>query len=277
MKMMVVIVLTALATPIFIGCDQKENVVYVYKEDSPPPVPQGVYSITGDEEVLLHWLPIDDVNRDFATYVVYRSDHHPDTGYREIGRTTNEYFVDYNVINGRTYFYAVSSMDVDGNLSALSYETVHDTPRPQGSGEVLFDFNYLPNFSGWDFSEADNVHYSHSACDLYLEYYPGDGVFYFNVGNIDTDIQDMGYTANFDEIGYSPAEGWSQNGWFEVICFHTYVIWTDDFHYAKIRVTNIGDHHIVFEWAYQIDAGNRELKPKVERDDNYLRHPQDGA
>lgn len=277
MKTTIMTIILALATLAFIGCDQSDDVVYIYEEDDPPPVPQGVYSVTGDEEVLIRWLPIDDINRDFATYVIYRSDHDPDTGYWEIGRTTNLYFVDYEVINGHTYYYAVSSLDMDGNLSALSYETVMDTPRPQGSGEVMFDFEYLPNFSGWDFSAATNLHYLHTDCDLFLEYYPGDDVFYLNVGNIYVDIQDMGYTADFDEIGYAPPDGWSQNGWCEVILFHTYVIWTDDFHYAKIRVTDIGDDQIIFEWAYQVAEDNRELKPKVERDSSYLRHPQDGA
>jgi len=277
MKTTILTILTALVILALIGCDQNSDIVYVYEEDYPPPVPQGVSSTTGDEEVLITWLPIDDVNGDFATYVVYRSDHHPDTGYWEIGQTTHEYFVDdYNITNGHTYYYAVSSMDVDGNLSALSFETVQDTPRPQGSGEVMFDFDYLPNFAGWDFSEAGNINYLNSACDLYLEYHPGDGVYYLNVANIYTDIQDMGYTGDFDEIGYAPAEGWSQNGWYEVILFHTYVIWTDDYHFAKIRVTEIGEDYIEFEWAYQVAVDNQELKPKVEHDSNYLRHPQDG-
>ena len=258
------------------GCDNNNDVVYVYVENDPPPVPQGVNSVTGDEEVLIYWLPIDDINRDFDTYVVYRSDSHPDTGYWEIGRTGNEYFVDHDVINGHTYFYAVSSVDYDGHLSALSYEDVQDTPRPEGSGEVLFDYNVLPNYSGWDLSAAYAVNYLNSACDVFLEYYPGDDVFYFNVANIYTDIQDMGYTDDFDVIGYAPTEGWSQNGWCEVILYHTYVIWTDDYHFAKIRVTGLSDDHIIFEWAYQVDGDNPELKPQVERTSDYLRRPQDG-
>lgn len=277
MKTMILMILAGILTLAFVGCDQSEDIVYVYDEDYPPPVPQGVYSVTGDEEVLIRWLHIDDVNGDFASYVVYRSDHDPDTGYWEIGRTTHDYFVDHEVVNGHTYYYAVSSVDVDGNLSVLSYEYVHDTPRPQGSNEVMFDYGYLPNFAGWDFSAYDNVNYLNSACDLYLEYNDGDGVFYFNVGNIYTDIQDMGYTDDFDEITYAPADGWSQNGWCEVILFHTYVIWTDDYHYAKIRVTDLVDtDHIIFDWAYQVAIDNQELKPKVERDESYLRHPQDG-
>jgi hypothetical protein len=279
MKTTLLVLILAAAALAFVGCDEKtdyvivEEIVYVYDEDDPPPVPQGVYSITRDEEVLLYWLPIDDVNGDFDTYIVYRSDHHPDTGYWEIGRTTGEYFVNRNLVNGHTYYYAVSSVDLDGNLSDLSYEYVLDTPRPQGSNRTLIDLDVEPDYAGWDLSDSNNVNYLSGACDFYLDY---DGVFYLNVGNIDTDIQDMGYTEDLDEIDYAPEFGWSQNGWCEVILRHTYIIWTDNNHFAKVRVISIDSDRIIFDWAYQVDPGNLELKPKVERNPDYLRHPRGG-
>jgi hypothetical protein len=275
MKATFLTILTIIAALAMIGCDQNnDEIVYVVSEDNPPPVPQGVYSVTGDEEVLLYWLPIDDVNDDFSNYVVYRSDNDPDTGYWEIGRTTNEYFVDDDVVNGHTYYYAVSSMDVDGNLSDLSYEYVLDTPRPQATGAVLFDSDVMPDYGGWDFSAYHNVNYLSVNCDIYLDKV---GVFYLNVTNVDIDIQDMGYTENLDEITYSPEYGWSENGWLEVILNHTYVVWTDDNHFAKIRVTAIGNESVIFDWAYQVAPGNRELKPRVDRnEDEYLRHPRGG-
>lgn len=270
-----------LAAAIFVvgGCDRKSTDCGApCVLDLPPQVPQGVYSITGDEEVLISWIPIDDIEGDFKTYVVYRSDYDPDTGYYEIGRTTSESFLDQGLLNGYTYFYAVSSLDWGGNLSALSYELVFDTPRPEGTNGILFDFNQYPDDAGWSLPAATVVNYASPACDFYLEYYAGDDVFYINVGNIDTDIQDMGYTADFDEIGYSPGpgQGWSENGWLEVILHHTYVIWTADDHYAKIRVTGIGGSQIVFDWAYQEDYRNRELKPTIKRAPDYLRNPQGG-
>ena len=240
-------------------------------EDGPPPVPQGIYSITGDSEVFLSWLPVDDVHGDFAFYVVYRSDTDPDTGYWAIGETTNEYFIDDDVTNGMTYYYAVSSVDEDGNLSDLSYEFVLDTPRPQGSNRTIFDFYQQPGFAGWDLAARQVVAWTDQDCDFYLEYVGGDGVFYFNVGDDTTDIQDMGYTETLDDIDYSPEFGWSQNGWSEVIFGHTYIIWTADNHFAKIRVTSINSNSITFDWAYQVDWGNRELKPLIPRSSDYLR------
>lgn len=278
MKTVFVTIIAMIAGLMIAGCDNNDcvtctdRIVYVYDEDVPPPVPQGVYSITRDEAVLLYWLPVDDVNGDFKTYVVYRSDF-ADTGYWEIGRTTAEYFVDDSVTNGHKYYYAVSSMDVDGNLSDLSYEYVFDTPRPQGTNMTLVDFNVQPQYAGFDFANQQVVDYLAPACDVFLEYFPGDDVFYFNVANVNTDIQDMGYTADFDEISYAPLYGWSHNGWCEVILNHTYVIWTADNHFAKVRVTAINSQNVIFDWAYQVAIGNPELKPVVERSADYLRHP----
>lgn len=250
-----------------VGCDDDNDRPLGSDITTPPPVPQGVYSVTGDEAVYIQWLPVDDVNRDFSYYVVYRSDTHPDTGYWEIGTTTRTYFTDNSVINGYTYYYAVSSVDIDGYESDLSYETVFDTPRPEGFNQIIYHMAYDPARAGWDLANAQLVDYESPICDFYLEWVPGDGVFYFNVGNFMTDIQDMGYTGHFDEIDYSPPpdSGWSLNGWTEVILDHTYIIWTDDNHFAKVRVTSIGSNSIVFDWGYQIDQGNRELKPRVHK------------
>lgn len=271
--------LLVIMTLTVIGCDCDDDDCVIapeYIENDPPPVPQGVYSVTRDEAVLLYWLPIDDVNGDFSRYIVYRSDSHPDTGYWAIGETTGEYFVDDDVVNGYTYYYAVSSIDYDGNLSDLSYEYVFDTPRPQGTNRTVFDVYTLPQYSGWNFANELVVPDSSVYCDFFLEYVAGDDVFYFNVGNLMTDIQDMGFTYDLDEIDYSPEFGWSQNGWYEVVLGHTYVFWTADNHFAKIRVTAINDNNVIFDWAYQVDEGNPELKPKVPHTEDFLRYASGG-
>jgi hypothetical protein len=278
--MFTILVLSAF---LIIACEKDKEyiteVVYI-GEEGPPPVPQGVYSVTGDGEVLLYWLPIDDVAGDFDAYVIYRSDTDPDTGYIEIGETTNEYFIDDDVANGNTYFYAVSSVDLDGYLSDLSYEYVFDTPRPEGINRTIFDLNTMPIYSGWDFSAEETVPYTSLNADIYLEYYADHGVFYINVADENTDIQDMGYTAGLDEIGYATDSGYSYLGWSEVILGHTYMIWTNDNHFAKLQVTAINAENIVFDWAYQIDTGNMELKPLTTkpirpRPENYLRTPEE--
>jgi hypothetical protein len=276
MKLTLTIIAGLLALTLF-GCDDNNNVNINRPSDiTPPPVPQGVYSVTRDHAVLLYWLPIDDVQGDFSTYVVYRSETDPDTGYVEIGTTTSTTYLDQNVINGLTYYYAVSSVDRSGNLSALSYETVFDTPRPQGTNRTVTAMNTLPDFSGWAFAVVANVNYQNPNADFYLDYVDDlakGRVFYLNAANDMTDLQDMGYTADFDEISFAPDGGWSKIGWCEAIVGHTYVFWTADNNYAKIRVTAINSENIIFDWAYQVATGNPELKPKVPHPADYLRHP----
>jgi len=58
----------------------------------------------------------------------------------------------------------------------------------------------------------------------------------------------------------------------EVIFGHSYIIWTRDNHFAKLRVNGfIRAYGIVFDWAYQVDPGNPELAPRPPHRDEYLR------
>ncbi|HEX2896619.1 MAG TPA: hypothetical protein VHP63_01030, partial [candidate division Zixibacteria bacterium] len=87
------------------------------------------------------------------------------------------------------------------------------------------------------------------------------GAFYINVADTLTDLQDVGYTNSFDAVGYAPTDGWSENGWAEIILGHTYIVWTRDLNYAKMRVESIasGSGLVSFRWAYQTDPDNPEL------------------
>lgn len=256
-----------------VGCDE-ETTRYI-KVDDAPAVPQGVYSITGDEAVYIFWLPVRDADLDY--YKIWWS---PDDDlYELIGTTQAESFTDTDVVNGTTYYYAVSSVDEAGNESALSYESVFDTPRPEGTKLFLRDFNTLPNDAGFDFSEQATVSYDSVDADIYVEYDTTLETFFVNVGNAMTDIQDMGYTYDFDEIGYAPDTviGWSAVGWAELIINHTYIIWTSDNHYAKVRPYNIiGTTGAQFQWAYQGAVGNPELA-RPQHDDGFLRRTIDGV
>ena len=74
-----------------------------------------------------------------------------------------------------------------------------------------------------------------------------------------TDIRDMGYLYDLDEIDWAPNSGWSPTGAEYAVAGHGYVVWTRDDHYAKFRITSIDIDGIYFDWAYQIDPGNPEL------------------
>jgi hypothetical protein len=238
------------------GCEDDNGII-----DPVPAAPQGVYSVTGDQEVYLYWYG--PYERDIAEFIIWRSSQ-PREGYVEIGRRPAldnpdldliiyEY-IDGSVTNGVTYYYAVSSVDYAGQVSDLSAEEVFDTPRPEGIVK-LFDVASDPTRAGFlfsDYSYADTA-----TADVYVD--RAGGIFYLNAGNIDTDIQDMGYTDTFSVIGYAPQDGWSEVGWLEIIEGHTYVIWTDDGHFAKMRAQSVNPKSVTFEWAYQTAPNNPEL------------------
>lgn len=72
------------------------------------------YAGNGDGYVTIEWQSVDKANN----YKVYRR-----TGARsswlQIGTTSDEYFDDFNVVNGGTYYYTVSTCDAAGNDMSL--------------------------------------------------------------------------------------------------------------------------------------------------------------
>jgi hypothetical protein len=258
------------------GCED-ETTRYIV-EDNPPSTPQGVYSITGDESVFVIWLSVRDSDLDF--YRVWRS--LDDSVYKVIASTEDTTFLDTDLDNGTTYYYAVSAVDKAGQESALSFDQlVYDTPRSSGENLLLFDYHIDADRSGFDFSQQrissseDTIH-----TDIYVDYDSALETFFLTAGNRFTDIQDMGYTHDFDEIGFAPDSGWSAVGWCEIIKDHTYVIWTWDDHFAKMRVLDIYESFpllaVVFDWAYQDAPANQELA-RPQHDDNYLGRTMGGA
>ncbi len=249
--------LLLIAGIVLLGCDDQVD-------HTPPGVPRGVSSITGDDQVTVVWLG--STEPDLGTYIVYREDPDPDDLYEEIGRIEvgdfqSEYtFIDDFVHNGETYYYAVSAVDYDGNESDLSYEDVHDTPRPEGRN-VRIDATADP--SGFYFAGHATVPQNSSNADIIFTFDENLNALFIEAANSDVDLQDFGYTDSMDALDWAPQDGWSGVGWSEVILGHTYVVWTGSDHYAKLRITEMGTTTVRFDWAWQSDPGNPELKRAV--------------
>jgi hypothetical protein len=236
------------------GCNDSPSAP---RDVTPPSAPRAVYSVTGDHEVFLHWL--DNPEPDVAGYHVYIASclDGPDCPYDRIGTTAAPEFAVSGLANGVTRFYAVTAYDRSGNESELSYENVFDTPRPEGFGVRLADAATEPALSGWDFSEYRIRAFDDPALDIY--FIRSEGVDLLVAPFTDTDIQDAGFATSLDDIDFAPNGGWSPSGTVELIPGHCYVVWTHDNHFAKLRLTGIGDGVMVMDWAYQVDPGNREL------------------
>ena len=95
---------------------------YIDTNDSdrePPAIPRGVRTITGDEQVIVEWYP--NAEFDLAGYRVWRGTDGVNFNdlLVEVSENTTHY-ADTDVQNGRTYYYAVSAYDTEGNESELS-------------------------------------------------------------------------------------------------------------------------------------------------------------
>ena len=261
---LILLLVGSLATAFLTGCDtdRDDDPLIIYPDDeSAPAEPRGVYSITGDEEVYVRWYP--NGEEDLDGYGVWRS--FDDINFDlidEVGPDASEY-VDQDVRNGETYFYAVTAFDTIGNESDLSPESVPDTPRPEGRNITLEDVDSQPSRSGFDFSRPERgaIYWDDVDADMYLDIDSDTGFAYLRTEN-GTELQDMGYHDHLDELDVAPERGYTVIE-VELIEGHIYVFWTPDNHFAKIHVTKVANDSATIDWAYQVDSGNPELAPAL--------------
>lgn len=246
---MKIILTMSIFLALLIGCKKADEI-----DTMPPPPPQGIRTISLDNAIEIRWLPSQ--AHDVKGYNVWVSNKY-DGRYSLIASTTTTSLVDYGAINGVTYYYALSAYDFSGNESKLTKDVVYDTPRPEGFGVVIYDTAAVRYTSAYSFSQYKTLSYFDINADFFL--IKMNGYLYLKV-IYDTDIQDMGYTSSLDEISASPQNGWSLAKAAEAIKGHTYVVWTVDNNYGKIRITDIGNSWIKFDWAYQTAKGNPELR-----------------
>lgn len=235
-----------------------------YYDTTPPSIPTGLYIENGDREVYLEWRLVYD--KDVAGYNVYRSFSYNGV-YKMIGSTKGNTYFDRSVDNGKTYYYAVTSFDFNGNESELSLDAIYITPRPEGFNTAVFDYKKFPERAGYDFSGYRIVSFNSNDADFFFE--NEDGNYWLNVWD-DTDIQNMGATGSLYDIPFAPSSGWATSKSVKAIPGNTYVIWTWDNHFAKVRVKSITPDRIVFDWSYQTVEGNVDLKPRKDNSQRVL-------
>lgn len=239
------------------GCDEEVYEVDLY----PPSAPRELYAEAGDRVVEVFWQEC--LDNDLAGYNIFVSTSYYGR-YQFLGSTNQAYFIDDRIPNGQTFYYRVNAYDYNGNESQLSDQAASATPRPEGYNVVLKDYRVFPNQAGYDFSTYSIGRYDDQYTDIFFENY--NGVYYMDVWD-DTEIQDMGYTKSLYEIIESPTKGWSPTKDVQLIVGHTYVVRTWDYRYAKIRINSIFSTQINFDWAYQLQQYNTQLKinPNTDR------------
>jgi hypothetical protein len=252
------------------GCDGDHEPNGPVIDGYAPAAPSGLYSVTGDGFVTLTWRA--NHEPDLEAYNVYYS--FDDVNFYLTATTADTNFVDMEVRNGDTYFYAVTAFDIYGNESGLSKESVFDTPRPAGYDVQLIDNLSDPSRSAFSFQLATLTSNgvtssSDPKTDFYFQIDSGSGSRLLYGGNTqtrDTWVIDMGTTASLADVDYAPSvsdPGWVLNGPVSLILNHTYVFQTEEGNYAQVRVTNLIDEYMIFDWAYQLDPYNPELAPTM--------------
>ncbi len=242
------------------GCNDDDPVIVNF----PPSAPDGVFSITGDGQVTICW------NRnpepDVAGYDIYWNSA-PTGAFEFIGSVgaNQTCFVDTEVVNGTTYYYAVAAFDKAGLESELSFEDIFDTPRPEGTGLILSAVGQNPSLSGYNFASLSGTpqDWTDFDTDVYFDSpNPGEHNLIANP-NRDVQIQDYGLIDLID-VDWAPSAGWSNIGQAELIPGHSYIIRIalgGTFNMAKINVVTVSAISVTLDWAYQIDPGNPELAP----------------
>lgn len=236
---------------LFISCNDNSNDPNISIVPVPP---QGLRAIAMNNKVYLYW------NHNYEASVIGYNimvSNSYNGRYQKIGFTNKNEFYDTGAANGTTYYYAVTAYDNYGNESELSLENVSATPRPEIFGLTLRNYLTDPLGAGYILNSNQIVAYNHQSADFYYEYY--NNLPYMNVFK-DSDIQDMGYTEDFDEIVKSPTKGWSPTKDVVLIVGHTYTVWTWDDHFAKFRVKEIYPDRVVIDCSYQLQKNNPQVK-----------------
>lgn len=274
------------------GCSSEDCVTCV--DLVPPVVPTGVHSISGDNEVIIQWYDISyhpydgSFNPNVERYFIYWRFYQPGDEYDnertfeylgEVAWDENfdissglHWFTDDGAVNGERYEYAVAAVNSAGQESALSYELVTDAPLPHSFAPVLlyqrdggFPERSWFDFSLWDYGH--DINYAGFMADI--QFFFEDGVPYVETVRTGVQIQDFGVFTNsagefvFEGVSWAPVDGYSSSGVVEIIPNHIYVMklneGSNQIHYAKFGVLDVGAEVMEMVWAYQSIAGLGEL------------------
>lgn len=242
----------------------------------PPPVPDSPWVIALDGANYVTWGPAARTASDFSHYKVYLDDG---SDAFLLGETDSDGFLDELAQNGLTYSYFVTSVDADGHESDGSL-LAFATPRPDFTGEVIYDDATDPDNSGFIFSEDEDVLPIVSGGDPLRHFrfetdangwwlVPGpDAVIYPNGFPTSALKCGPGSDGGCVDIDTAPLTGYTSAD-VSVVTQESYVMRVlgsdGELHYGVIRVSHLGADQtgdlMIFDWAYQLQPGNPDLSP----------------
>jgi len=258
------------------GAEEPSASVEVYvPQPTPPSVPNGAYVVALDNANYIAWGAGSRSASDFSHYKVYQDID--GTSYL-LGETDSEGFLDLLAANGDTYDYFVTAVDSDGHESGGS-TLASGTPRPDYHGEWVYDHVTQPTVSGFRFvpDEVTNPILPGTSVDAHFRLetdangwwlVPVNGTTIYQGGFPTTELK-CGVAADEScvDVSVAPSTGYAAAD-VPVFTQESYVfrVIDDDaqIHYGVIRVELLGfdqndDAIMIFDWAYQLQAGNPDL------------------
>ncbi len=256
--------------------DSEETVEITVPSFTPPPVPQSLDVVALDNTNYVRWGDNARAADDFAYYRVYLIDSGGDAIL--LGETDSEGFLDELAVNGVTSTYSVTSNDDFGHESDRSASAL-GTPRPDFAGELLFADGDDPGRSGFRFPESDQTDPVLSGSSALRHFrLESDAQGWWLVAGPGTEIFPQGRFTTALKCGVASdlqCEDWTDapTSGYQVADVNlgqefTYmlrVIGNDgELHYGSIRVALLGFEQtgaaiMVFDWAYQLQAGNPSM------------------
>ena len=255
---------------------QGSNVVTV-DERNRLPAPTTVTSVSLDKAIQLSWSSTARTGPGGATlfseYRVYSTGYDLDAGscvqanWVLEGSTVSEDFLATGLPNGAPRCFTISTISTDGHESVWTTPR-YDTPRYDARNVIIDAFEDVPATSGFRFFSAPQnfgliLAGSRTDIDFRVERH-ADGSLWLRPIRAGTRIALYANTPVTDltSIDVAPARTAFGTGAIEAVPGYAYVFETQDadgLHYGAVRVTHVGQHYLILDWAYQTDPGNPEL------------------
>jgi hypothetical protein len=247
------------------------------------PAPTTLTSISLNSAVHLQWSDnaYEQYPNDFQYYRVYSTSYSLDNDlcgatWSVEGTTVAPTFLVGALTNGVPMCFTVTAVSRDETESARS-PLRNDTPRPDGQNVIVFTDDTLAGaqsgFRFWldangnglvDVNELGLVGPGSSpTADFYVTR-DANGT-YLVPQRVGVTMQPYGNTpiADVTSIDVAPNGGYSRSG-YDAVPLWGYVFQMDDgigfYKYGAVWVSAVGNGYVIFDWSYQTDPGNPELR-----------------
>lgn len=254
------------------GQDLGASDVVTVDERNRLPAPHSLVSVTLNRGAELSWDPnaYAAAPEQFDFYRVYSTSwevvHGCNvSGWALEGTTVSDGFVSRNLPNGETRCFAVSTISRDGHESLWS-NVREDTPRYDARSVVLDASDKHAATSGFVFATSAGAFGTvasdtSAAADVVLVR-NSDGTLSFKARRADVRIAPYGVApvSELTTIDRAPSIGYVES--VRALAGYGCVVrvqYADGVHYAAIRIVHVAADYVLFDFAYQSQAGSMEL------------------